>query len=286
MTKNKAVQGSSLGSSIQSFSLYFQGGVRRKVFIFMGICLILLAPLYFLGQLGSTLWANVDLNPNKLQKESIVQRKLIAENEFGIDRSQIVSLANEETVLYTTINNRQNPLIGYWPFTYRLQILDREGVVIEDRVETSYLLPGEFKYITASTGNDQGDRLVVSGIPDESQPILFNPFSGDIGEDLQIEVRNPTLELDDTSTNLTLSAFIKNNDLVNIKNLDILYLIRDRRDRVVGIGQYRLENLKSGEERFFSLQYPKPEFRTPVRLEVRPFVNYLDQNNLKLPELN
>lgn len=280
------MQGSSLGNSVQNFSLYFQGGVRRKILIFLGICLILLAPIYFLGQLGSTLWSNVDLNPNKLQKKSIVQKKLIQENEFGIDRSQIISLANDETILYTTINNRQNPLIGYMPFTYRLQILDKKGAVIEDRIESSYLLPGEFKYISASTGDNQGDRLVISNIPEESKPVLFNPFKMSLGENLKIEVRNPSLFLDPNSTDLTLSAFVKNNDLVDIKNLDILYLIRDRRDRVVGIGQYRLENFKSGEERYFSLKYPKPKFRTPVRLEIRPFVNYLDQNNLKLPQTN
>jgi hypothetical protein len=280
------VQGSSLGNSVQNFSLYFQGGVRRKILIFLGICLILLAPVYFLGQLGSTLWANLDFNPNKLQKKSIVQKKLIQESDFGIDRSQIISLGNDETVLYTTINNRQNPLIGYMPFTYRLQILDKKGAVIEDRIESSYLLPGEFKYISASTGDNQGDRLVISNIEEESKPVLFNPFSLSLGENLKIDVRNPNLFVDPNSTDLTLSAFVKNNDLVDIKNLDILYLIRDRRDRVVGIGQYRLENLKSGEERFFSLKYPKPKFRTPVRLEIRPFVNYLDQNNLKLPQTN
>ncbi len=280
------MQGSSLGNSVQNFSLYFQGGVRRKILIFLGICLILLAPVYFLGQLGSTLWANLDFNPNKLQKKSIVQKKLIQESDFGIDRSQIISLGNDETVLYTTINNRQNPLIGYMPFTYRLQILDKKGAVIEDRIESSYLLPGEFKYISASTGDNQGDRLVISNIEEESKPVLFNPFSLSLGENLKIDVRNPNLFVDPNSTDLTLSAFVKNNDLVDIKNLDILYLIRDRRDRVVGIGQYRLENLKSGEERFFSLKYPKPKFRTPVRLEIRPFVNYLDQNNLKLPQTN
>jgi|694.fasta_scaffold45553_1 hypothetical protein len=277
---------SGINNWLQSFLLYFQGGVRRKILIFLGICLVLLAPIYFLGQIGSTVWANVDLNPNKLQNKSIVLQKLIQENEFGIDRSQNVPLANNETVLYTTINNRQNPLIGYFPFTYRLQVLDKQGSVIENKIESSYLLPEEFKYIVASTGNDKADRLIVSTIEDESRPVLFNPYSINLASKVSLDVRNPTVLSDPNSTDLTISAYVKNNDLVDIKKLDVLYLIRDRRDRVVGVGQYQLEYLKAGEERFFSLKYPKPKFRTAVSLEVRPFVNYLDKNNLKLPQIN
>lgn len=273
-----------LSQNVETASLYFQGGVRRGIIIFLGICLLFLEPVYFLGQLGATVWANSDFNPNKITSKQIVNQKLISETDFSIDRSQLVPLVGDETVLYTTINNRSNTLIGYWPFVYRMQVLDNKGTIVEEKIETSYLLPGEVGYVIANPGNDLGTRLVISPEP-ETVPILFNPFGVSLRDRINVQVRNNSVTEIPNSDQLQITAILKNVDLVEIRALDILYIIRDSRDRVVGIGKYKIDYLAPGAEREFSLKYPKPKFRRAVRLDIRTFVNYLDKNSVFLPEI-
>lgn len=272
--------------NLETASIYFQGGVRRGIIIFLGIGLLFLAPVYFFGQLGSTVWSNLDVNPFRVENKQIVNPKVLLESDFTIDRSQLVPLINNETVLYTTINNKANSLIGYWPFVYRMQVLDNKGAIVEENIEKSYLLPGEVGYIVANPGNDLGTKLVVSPEPG-TKAILYNPFNINLKDRINtqtIQIRNNTVTAIENSDQLEIRATLKNTDLIEIKGLDILYIIRDSRDKVVGIGKYKIDYLPPGTEKEFYLKYPKPRFRTATRLEVRPFVNYLDKNSVSLPE--
>jgi hypothetical protein len=275
----------SLTNRVETASLYFQGGVRRSVLIFAGICILLVAPLYFFGQLAAQVWFQAPFNPAGFNpKNSLIQTKVVANNDYIIERTQFVPLIGGRTILYTTINNRQNQQVGYLPFIYRVQILNSEGSILSNEIKQSYLLPGEVKYIiqeVQDSDEETATELRVSTEP-KTQGILYNPAEDNLAERINIEVRNPTIS-EYNGDNLRLEALVKNDDLVKIRNLDLLYIIRDDRDRVVGIGEFRLEDVNPQEEREFSLVYPKPRFRTATRLEVRAFVNYLNQDNVVLP---
>ena len=226
---------------------------------------------------GSTLPAN----PDHIQNKNIYIRKILSENDYSIDRSQLVPLSKGGTVLYTTINNRQNQDYGYYPFVYRVQVLDIQNSIIYEKIEQSYLLPGDIKYVVVAPGDDRGVSLRVSTEPD-TRTLLYNPQAINLSKRINVEVRNPTVTDGDGEASLVLRATIKNNDIVRLKVVDLMYLIRDNRDRVVGVGQYKLENLQPGEEREFYLTYPKPRYRRATRLDIRTFVNYLDDNNIVL----
>lgn len=271
----------SLSRQIETASLYFQGGVRRSVLIFAGICIVLMAPAFFLGQSMSAIWSTLPANSDRIQNKNIYIEKILSENDYSIDRSQLVPLSSGGTVLYTTINNRQNQDYGYYPFVYRVQVLDIQNTIIYEKIEQSYLLPGDIKYVVVSPGDDRGVSLRVSTEPD-TRTLLYNPQAINLSKRINIEVRNPTVTDGDGEASLVLRASIKNNDIVRLKVVDLMYLIRDNRDRVVGIGQYKLENLQAGEEREFYLTYPKPRYRRATRLDIRTFVNYLDDNNIVL----
>lgn len=273
-----------ISQKIETLNLYFQGGVRRSVLVVCIILVILSVPSYFIGQLTSALWANTDLNPGKLDRRIFVKDKIVTQQEYSIDRSSIVPLANGEVVLYSTVNNRNNPYIGYNPFVYRIQILDNQGTVLDEKIEESYLLPGEFKYVLATTKNSSATRLVITPLP-QTKAVLFNPFKLNLANKFNVEIRNPVVRNLDNSQELEVLAFVKNQELIEIRNLDLLYIIRDDRDRVVGIGKYRVDFLKSGEEKEFILRYPKPKYRTATRLDLRSFVNYLEPNNVRLAEI-
>ena len=271
----------SLSRQIETASLYFQGGVRRSVIIFAGVCIVLTAPAFFLGQSLSAIWSTLPANPDRIQNKNIYIQKILSENDYSIDRSQLVPLSKGGTVLYTTINNRQNQDYGYYPFVYRVQVLDIQNSIIYEKIEQSYLLPGDIKYVVVAPGDDRGVSLRVSTEPD-TRTLLYNPQAINLSKRINVEVRNPTVTDGDGEASLVLRATIKNNDIVRLKVVDLMYLIRDNRDRVVGVGQYKLENLQPGEEREFYLTYPKPRYRRATRLDIRTFVNYLDDNNIVL----
>lgn len=264
---------------LESASIYFQGGVRRWIIIFLGILLVLLMPFYFAGQALATFWSSSDWNSESIFYKEIFEPKTVPISDYRIDRSVSVPLGNNETVLYTTINNSKNQTIGYFPFVYRLQVLDATKKIVYESVETSYLLPGEVKYVIANPKNDQGYDLVVTTDP-RTQPVLFNPQADNLAKNVQVETRNPVVNNNTDSDQLEVTALVKNKGLVEIRNLDILYIIRDARDRVVGIGEKQILNLRSGEERPISAMYPKPKYRTATRLEIRASVNYLDKENI------
>jgi hypothetical protein len=264
---------------LESASIYFQGGVRKSIIIFLGILLILLMPFYFFGQIMAGFWSNNSKNSQAIFYKEIFEPKNVLVSNYQIDRSVSVPLVNSETVLYTTINNTKNQTIGYFPFVYRLQVLDANKKIVYENVESTYLLPGEVKYIIANPKNDKGYDLVITKDP-KTQPVLYNPQADNLAKSVMVQTRNPIVKNNPENDQLEMTALIKNNGLVEIRSLDILYIARDARDRVVGIGEKQIMNLRSSEEREISVIYPKPKYRKATRLEVRAFVNYLDKENI------
>jgi hypothetical protein len=64
--------------------------------------------------------------------------------------------------------------------------------------------------------------------------------------------------------------------------VDILYIIRDTRESVVGIGEYSFQGFFPDTERDMQLEYPKPLDRTASSVEIRVMVNYLDSSGIRL----
>ncbi len=274
---------SSFASALESFMLNFQNGVRRSVLIFAGIIIFLLIPVYFVAQGISAFWSVSEFNPNTIVYENIVNPKTTTIYNYRVDRSQNVPLINGETVLYTTINNNINQNVGYFPYHYRIQVLDSERSIVFENNYKSYILPGKVKYLIINPANDKGLTLNIIEEP-KTQVVLFNKLANDFDEISEsIEVRNPQLkESSENKNQLEISGIIKNKSLVEIKEVDVLYIIRGTRDKVVGIGEQKISNLKPGEERLFFSFYPKPKYRRATKLDLRATVNYLDSSNFRI----
>jgi hypothetical protein len=73
-------------------------------------------------------------------------------------------------------------------------------------------------------------------------------------------------------------AYFKNNDFLTVKSVDVLYIIRDTQQAVVGIGSYNFKGFLPGSERDMQIPYPKPKDRVAKFVELRWYVNYLDSN--------
>ena len=267
--------------NLENFTLWFQGGIRRWVLIFAGICVILLAPMYFLGILLSNVWSTLHANPNRFNNANLVTKKSIPELDWAISKTQVVPLATGENVLYVSISNKANTLIGYFPFSYNIQILDANGNALFNEVQETYILPGGIRYLVVKSNSSNASEIKLTR-SEKTQPVYYNPNSKNIKEP-DVRVISQNLKDITFTKNMEIGATFKNFDQRQIKVLDVLYILRDSRQSVVGIGTVQLTDLRPNEEKSFKFLYPKPLDRVATILDLQWTVNYLDPSNIFLP---
>lgn len=271
-------------TSFERLLIYFQGGVRRSVVIFCGASLVLSIPIFFLGQGLAGAWNTYGPNPINLDTQTQLLNTVtdLTVSGYTISRTQSISLVTGETVFYVSINNKASADIGYFPFVYDISLLDSKNVTILQKTNSQYLLPGETKYIVVNSSNEDAQNLKISPIKSDSRALRLNDLSKTLKQKVNLEIRNAVINNPESSNEVELSFLVKNQDIVKIKTAELTYVIRDDRDRVVGIGQYQIQNLKAGEERPIQFKYPKSKTKKATRLTIDPQVNYLDENNIVL----
>jgi len=263
---------------LENLGLWFQGGVRRGILFFFVACIIASVPVYFLLGLLSGSWFKTAFNPWSFEQESFTNNKFIPEQKLETSVTQILDLKDGSRQLYAAVSNKLNPLIGYFPFVYDLQILDNNNQLIAQKTERSYLLPGEVKYVIWEDPDARGTKLAVIRRP-ETQIVYYNPNSP--------TVKKPDLRVVDqgfrirTETPILYVNFrMKNDSRLQVKDVNIIYILRDSRESVVGIGEFLFTNFMPLEERSIEIDYLQPKTRTPVLVEIIWSVNYLDTGNL------
>jgi hypothetical protein len=266
-------------SFAENLVLELQSGVRKWVLITAILCLFLSYPTYLLStQLANVWFYNLDINPNKFDGKVIVVPKTVEENEIRLDTSNYVDLSNGKRLIYTFIDNRLNRNLGYFPLYYNKQVIDKNNNVLTQTQETSYLLPGESKYISAYSDNPNAVAITIDKQPN-TQTIAYNPNSNPNLKTPDLQIRDKTVLVKDKNT-LTLRTSIKNPTNLVIKNVNLAMLVRDAQDSIIGVQDYSFQGLVPNEEREVIVDYPAPKNRTAKSLDVRYSVNYLDPSSI------
>jgi hypothetical protein len=202
-------------------------------------------------------------------------------NEYSISDSEKINLSNGEKEIYVKVSNSENPEYGFWPWVYNYQILDSQDKVIDEGERSGYLLPRELKYVIVRSKNPRGAKLKI--IPgDSSKAIQANQEAFLEKEELKITNLVTTFEEISGSSDLLLTISFRNDDFVKKRELDIVYILRDAKQEIVGINTTKINNFLPGEERSVKIKYPKPQFAKPKVLEARWSVNYLDENTVSI----
>ena len=268
-------------TNAENILLELQNGVHRWVLILFAVAIVLSYPSYLLGSYASSFWFySSNFNTSKFDNRNIVSNKKIVEKEVSLDTPSYIDLVNNQRLIYSFLNNRQNKTVGYNPFVYKLQVLDENGTVLSDEIKTTYLLPGEAKYIAAYTNSSKAVSLSIQKMP-ESDAVDYNPEANPFLREPELDIREKTIE-EKNKTTLLLKTSFKNSTKFFIQDVDVTILIRDSQDSVVGIQDYKMSGLVSGENRDIRLEYPKPKNRTAKSLDVRYSVNYLNSNAIIL----
>ncbi len=269
-----------LQKQLENISIWFQGGVRRSIIIFTAVVLCLLAPIYFLGIFTSTTWFRLFANPSRLDTASYFIPKFIDEKPLIISPTQVVPLKDGSNELYFSINNKDNPEIGFYPFVYDIQVLDKNGAAINQETRTSYILPGDTRYITYKSPDGRADRLIINR-NNQTTPIYYNPLSKKFKKP-DIVVSNEKYTLRTFTNYMNIGFTLKNRDKVNIKNVDIIFTVRDKQDSIIGVGDFAVSDLAPGEQRDIDIPYIQHLERTASNVEIIPLVNFLELDNFYL----
>ena len=269
-----------LQRQIENISIWFQGGVRRSVIIFSIIVICLLVPIYFLGIFSSSSWFRLFVNPNKLDTASYYIPKFIPQNPLIISPTQTVPLKDGSNELYFSINNKENPEIGFYPFVYDIQVLDKGGAAINQETRSTYILPGDTRYITYKSQDGRADKLIINQ-SDRTVPIYYNPLSKKLKKP-DLAISNEKYNIRTFTNYMTISFTLKNRDKVNIKNVDVIFTVRDKQDSIIGVGDFAVSDVKPGEQRDVDIPYTQHLDRMPATIEIIPLVNFLELDNFYL----
>jgi hypothetical protein len=223
--------------------------------------------------------AYFDIVVKPFQKDIVIP-KTIKANPYSIGESRVIDLNNGQKILYLLVSNKDNPDIGFYPWSYTYQVLSASGEVLEQRsVFDDFLLPDEQTYIVVYTSNPQAVSLRIQLDEVNTNLVPYNRESPNFLKKPNIVQRRGIVNDDPKKDFYEVSLLFKNDDTVDVKTVNVLYLLRSNDGQIVGMNKSVLSGFLANTEREITvLDLPKPSraLTNKPLLEVVLRINYLD----------
>jgi hypothetical protein len=223
--------------------------------------------------------AYFDIVVKPFQKDIVIS-KTIKANPYSIGESRVIDLNNGQKILYLLVSNKDNPDIGFYPWSYTYQVLSASGEVLEQRsVFDDFLLPDEQTYIVVYTSNPQAVSLRIQLDEVNTNLVPYNRESPNFLKKPNIVQRRGIVNDDPKKDFYEVSLLFKNDDTVDVKTVNVLYLLRSNDGQIVGMNKSVLSGFLANTEREITvLDLPKPSraLTNKPLLEVVLRINYLD----------
>jgi hypothetical protein len=220
-----------------------------------------------------------DIVVKPFQKDIVIP-KTIKANPYSIGESRVIDLNNGQKILYLLVSNKDNPDIGFYPWSYTYQVLSASGEVLEQRsVFDDFLLPDEQTYIVVYTSNPQAVSLRIQLDEVNTNLVPYNRESPNFLKKPNIVQRRGIVNDDPKKDFYEVSLLFKNDDTVDVKTVNVLYLLRSNDGQIVGMNKSVLSGFLANTEREITvLDLPKPSraLTNKPLLEVVLRINYLD----------
>jgi len=223
--------------------------------------------------------AYFDIVVKPFQKDIVIP-KTIKANPYSIGESRVIDLNNGQKILYLLVSNKDNPDVGFYPWSYTYQVLSASGEVLEQRsVFDDFLLPDEQTYILVYTSNPQAASLRIQLDEVNTKLVPYNRESPNFLKKPNIVQRRGILNDDPKKDFYEVNLLFKNDDTVDVKTVNVLYLLRSDDGQIVGMNKSVLSGFLANTEREITvLDLPKPSraLTNKPLLEVVLRINYLD----------
>lgn len=184
---------------------------------------------------------------------------------------------NGTTDLVARVRN-PNPRAGIPDYTLTFILLDSNSQQISSLSQATYLLPGSLKYvavldvpITQAVGRvrvEQPTDPAFTTIDLESASPSFSSF-----------LRERTVQNTGSQRFETQQGRVTNAGNFGYRHVDIVGIAFDANDRVIGVGKTFVGELQAGEQRDFTIQWPKP-FADTAKVIILPDTNIYSEDNI------
>lgn len=171
-----------------------------------------------------------------------------------------------------------NPRAGVAEFVVTFILLDAQGQEVRRIDEQTYLLPGSLNYIAAlHVPLTVPITQVKVELP--SQPLFSTPPAALATPTFNSFPRELTTRTIGQATIEVQKGVVANTSTAGFRQVDITGVAFDAEGKVIGIGKTFIGQFKVGEQREFTLQWPKPAAGT-ARVIILPAANIFQADNI------
>jgi len=191
---------------------------------------------------------------------------------------KVDTIVHSNTVDIIARVRNPNPRAGVPEYTITFILIDTEGNETRSISEKTYLLPGSLKYIATLDIDLTStlDKVRVEKSPEpkfvEAESQITTPsFNSFLRGRTHKTVGNRRLEVQ--------KGIVTNTSTLGWQHVDVTGVAFDSEEKVIGIGKTFIGQLQAGEQREFTIQWPKP-FADTAKVIVLPDTNIYNPDNV------
>ncbi len=172
-----------------------------------------------------------------------------------------------------------NPEIGAGSFDYEFKVYGSGGKIIATRAGSSYILPGESRYVVEPVLRlDEAPLRTAFSV---SEPVWAKSKIGVI--ELAVKNRDYKVSSPGSITFSEASGTVVNNSDFDFDKTEVSVVLLDKRGNAVAVNKTEIRALKAKEERFFKVSWFSPLAGEVAGYDMRAMTNiFLPENILKI----
>lgn len=193
--------------------------------------------------------------------------------------AQETDFANGGNGTFDVVAKISNPneSIGAKEFKYVFTLKDGAGNVVSTRAGSTYILPGDWRYV-AEIGLTVEGGAVPASAEIAISDVQWAKLQG-MGKP-QIGVYSKKFEKSALGSGQEAGGVIRNESGYDLKNVDISVVLRDEKGKIVGINKTQKNSVRFKEDRDFLLIWPYDIGADVQKIEVDPQSDVFDPQNL------
>lgn len=176
---------------------------------------------------------------------------------------------------YAEVFNPNNSF-GSKSFEYEFIFKNSSGEKISSAKGKDFILPGEAKYIIELNASSAADFSSLEVKTTNSQWIEFNEYY----EKPQLKITNKNYSESNTADIFgSARGLLKNDSPYDFTLIKIKVILRDANGNILALNSTEVKTVKTGEEREFTVFWPKNFPGTVMRVDVWAEVNIFDSES-------
>lgn len=176
-----------------------------------------------------------------------------------------------------------NPNYGSSLFTYQVEFIDQNGVVIDTRNGKSYIMPGASRFVVESPLRFNSKIAQFRFKITDTKWDQLDPL---IGENVQILLQTkPVFELRDVPGVFgVVAGLLRNLSQFNVSNVDISVALEDANGQILGVGKTSINTFIMGTTRGFETRWHRPISGDVSKVNIYTYTNLFNLENIDRTE--